>query len=128
MILLDTCTFLWLVSGSKQLSSNVKKTLLQSPEGLFLSSISGFEIGVKARKGQLKLPFGIQEWFRESLEYHGVHEIPVDSEIAIRSTELPPLHNDPCDRIIIVTSQIHDLTLLTPDPLIRQYSGVKIVW
>jgi hypothetical protein len=41
---------------------------------------------------------------------------------------LPPLHPDPCDRIIVATALEHDWTIITPDPLIRQYPGVTVVW
>lgn len=128
MILLDTCTFLWIVSDPDKLSEEAKKMIAKHSESLFVAAISAFEIGVKVRRGHLQLPFEMGRWFEASLQFHGIDEIPLNSEIAIRSTQLPLHHRDPCDRIIIATSQIHDLVLLTPDPLIHQYSGFKIVW
>ena len=128
MILLDTCTFLWMVSEPPSISESAAKLIRRHSESLFLSAISAFEIGIKARKGQLELPSKIKEWFDEALEFHGVNELPVSLEIAFQSTQLPPLHRDPCDRMIIATSQIHELTLLTPDPLIRQYPDLKTIW
>jgi PIN domain nuclease of toxin-antitoxin system len=128
MLLLDTCTFLWLTSNPKSLSEETRQLIVRYREDLYLSSISAFEIGVKSAKGQLILPQSAGEWFLKSLQHHGITEIPIDSGIALLSTELPPLHRDPCDRMIIATSQIHKMILLTPDPLIRRYPQARTVW
>ena len=128
MILLDTCTLLWLASDPEKLSEEAKKMILKHADGLFVSAISAFEIGVKANMKIFALPSSPAKWFRDALEFHGISEIPISSDIAILSTQLPPLHRDPCDRILIATSKIHDLVLLTPDKLISQYPGVKVGW
>ncbi len=128
MLLLDTCTLLWLTSDPSHLSKKCREQILRHSGDLFISSISAFEIGLKSQKGLLELPLETQEWFDKSLEYHGINEISVTSDIAIHSTQLPPLHRDPCDRMIIATSKIHDLIILTPDSLIQQYPQVKVIW
>ena len=128
MVLLDTCSFLWLVSDPDQIGAEARKWIVRQADSLFLSSISAFEIAMMVDRGCLELPFDLKSWFEKALGYHGVSEVPVTSEIAILSTRLPPLHRDPCDRMIIATSQVHDLTLLTPDPLIQRYPNVRVVW
>ena len=128
MILLDTCTLLWLSSDPSQLTHEAQQLIVKNAENLFVSAISAFEIGIKSRKGKLDLPLALGDWFEKTLQYHGISEIPVNSEIAIRSTGLPALHHDPCDRIIIATAQINDMTIITPDPLIKQYDGLKVAW
>ena len=128
MILLDTCSFLWMTSDPSKLSKEAKRLITKHAGEVFVSSISAFEIGIKAQKGQLDLPLEIHRWFSTALKFHDVTEIPVNAEIAGHSTQLPSIHRDPCDRMIISTSQIHDFILLTPDPLIRQYPQVKTVW
>ncbi len=67
-------------------------------------------------------------WCEEALAFHGLGEIQVSGTIASRSTMLPALHADPCDRIIVATAQLQDLTILTPDELIMAYPGIKVVW
>ena len=64
----------------------------------------------------------------EILEHHGIVEIPVDSEIAVFSVNLPHLHNDPADRIIIATSMIKKIDILSPDAIIKKYPNVVIKW
>jgi PIN domain nuclease of toxin-antitoxin system len=46
----------------------------------------------------------------------------------VRSTGLPPLHADPCDRMIIATAQLRNLCILTPDPLILAYPDTRAEW
>lgn len=128
MILLDTCTLLWITSSPEKLSPEAKQLIIQHSANLFVSSISAFEIGIKGAKGHLKLPDDTQKWWEKALEFHGISDLPVTADVAIQSTELPPLHRDPCDRMIIATSKIHELILLTPDPLIRQYPKIKTAW
>lgn len=128
MILLDTCTVLWLCADQRKLSARARKEIEKHPESLFVSSISAFEIGLKNRRGRITLPLPAQRWFDLALESHGIREIEVSARIAILATELPELHADPCDRIIVATAALHELVCLTPDPMIRQYPRVSVAW
>jgi PIN domain nuclease of toxin-antitoxin system len=128
MLLLDTCTFLWLVSDQRRLSGRAKKAVEANPESLFISSISAFEIAIKNRNKKLTLPLPAADWFAEAVDFHGIREVPVTIDIAIRSAELPPLHNDPCDRIIIATAIQNSMRIITPDHLIAQYDKSIVLW
>lgn len=129
MILLDTCTLLWLAGGlHKKLSETARELLRRHVGELCVSSISALEIGIKLRKGKLDLQTNPRDWFVRALAAHGVREIPVDGDIAARSTMLPPLHADPCDRIIVATAEHYDGTILTPDALVRAYPQVTCRW
>jgi PIN domain nuclease of toxin-antitoxin system len=128
MILLDTCTLLWLVSDQDSLSQNAKKIIVKNASTLFVSAISGFEIAIKNRNRQYDLPLPAMEFYTNALEFHGIHEIPITGKIVIQSVLLPQLHNDPCDRIIIATSMMNSLKILTCDSLISKYKQADVVW
>jgi PIN domain nuclease of toxin-antitoxin system len=128
MLLLDTCTLLWLVRGGKSLSRAARDAITASGARLFVSAITAFEVGVKHHRGALTLPLPPLAWYERALAFHDLEEIPVDGRIAARSTELPRLHNDPCDRIIVATAQRDGLIVLTPDPLIRAYPKTQMCW
>lgn len=128
MILLDTCTLLWLASDQKKLSSKAKKEIEKNAQSLFVSAITAFEIAIKCRNGKLELPLPSLYWFTEAVDFHGIREIPVTSSIAVSSVQLPPLHNDPCDRIIIATSQLNAMKIVTCDKLISQYENTEVIW
>jgi PIN domain nuclease of toxin-antitoxin system len=128
MGLLDTCTLLWLVADQGKLSAVARAYLAAHAGRLFVSAISGFEIAMKQRKGALRLPLPTHTWYMRVLEFHGLREIPVDGPIAIAAAELPPLHRDPCDRIIVATGLAHGLAVITPDAAIAAYPATSVVW
>ncbi len=127
MILLDTCTLLWLARG-QGLPPNVAAQIEDPEHAIFVSAISALEIGIKVAKGRLTLPMPLGTWWSAVLEQHGLGEVPVEAEIAIAATELPPIHADPADRILVATARHLGATLLSPDPMIAQYRGVKVAW
>ncbi|MBN2495181.1 MAG: type II toxin-antitoxin system VapC family toxin [Deltaproteobacteria bacterium] len=128
VLLLDTCTLIWLTSDQQSLSSRARACIQEHAGALHASSMSAFEIGIKHRKGTLRLALEPGAWFTAAMDLHGIREIPVDAGIAARSTALPDLHSDPIDRILIATAEEHGLTVVTPDRLIAQYGLVDVLW
>lgn len=119
-MILDTCAVLWLASGSKKLSRPTLKEINEAP-AVYVSAISGFEIAIKAAKGKLKLPNPPQEWFEKVVEHHGIAILPLDLHSCITAAQLPPIHDDPCDRFIIATAKLHDLAVVTADERFEDY-------
>ena len=128
MLLLDTCCLLWLVGEQHRLSARARQLIAAHADSLFISAITGFEIALKQAKGRLVLPLPAEPWLERALVQHSVGEIPVTWRIAARSATLPPLHADPCDRIIVATAEIEALLILTPDSLITSYPSAHVVW
>ena len=128
MILLDTCALLWLASDQKRLSVKAKKEIEKCAGALFVSAISAFEISIKCRNKKLELPLPSVDWFSEALDFHGIREIPITSSIAVSAVLLPPLHNDPCDRIIIATAHLNKMKIITCDPFISSYKQAVVIW
>ena len=128
MILLDTCTLLWLAADQKKLSARARSLIAKHAGALFISAITAFEIALKHRKRRLVLPLEPEQWIERALTFHGVAEIPVDWRVAARSTAVDVEHADPCDRIILATAEARDLLLLTPDPLMKACPSVRVEW
>lgn len=124
-VILDTCALLWLASGSKKLSRAALKEINAAP-AVYVSAISGFEIAIKVAKGKLKLPHSPQEWFEQVVEHHGLTVQPLELDVCIAAAELPPVHDDPCDRFIIAVARLHDLPVVTADERFEQY-GVTVL-
>jgi PIN domain nuclease of toxin-antitoxin system len=128
MMLLDTCVLLWLAADTTAISARAAELIRNTPEGLFVSAISAFEVGQKTAAGKLSLPRPVDAWFDAMLQWHGLHEIPVSGMIAARATLLPAIHRDPFDRLLIATAQEHQLQLLTPDATIAKYPNLETLW
>ncbi len=124
-MILDTCALLWLASGDKSLGRATLKEINQAP-AVYVSAISGFEIAIKVAKGKLKLPAPPGDWFEKVAEHHGLTVLPLDLSNCIAAAELPPIHNDPCDRFIIAAAKLHDLTVVTTDEQFVKY-GVRVI-
>jgi PIN domain nuclease of toxin-antitoxin system len=124
-VILDTCALLWLAQGRGELSEVALQRIDAAPV-VYVSAISGFEIGIKVQKGKLELPARPADWFAAVLAHHNLEVLPLDLEVCIRSTELPALHADPCDRMMIAAAQVHHMPVVTTDPIFAQY-GIEII-
>lgn len=127
MILLDTCSLLWLAMESEKLSAPATQAIAECSI-VWISTISAFELAQKHAKGKLRLPLSPFDWVRTALESHQLRLIPLDLESATGAASLPPIHADPFDRLLIATAMQHDLTLVTPDPQIQAYPNLKTLW
>lgn len=124
-MILDTCALLWLAQGAGALSKMALQSIDAAPV-VYVSAISGFEIGIKVQKHKLALPARPADWFAAVLEHHDLEVLPLTLDVCIRSTELPAIHADPCDRMIIAAAQLHHLPVVTTDPIFSQY-GIEII-
>ena len=124
--LLDTCAFIWTAEGGP-LSPSAVDAITSAGNDLFLSAASCWEIATKFSLGRLPLSGPPERVVVDAREKHGILPLGIDEESALRSGRLPWLHRDPFDRLLISQALTHDLTILTPDPLIGQY-GVKTRW
>lgn len=68
MLLLDTCTLLWLVAKQKELSAIARQAICDNKENLFISAILVFELGIKVNKKLLKFPLPLTEWLQSAID------------------------------------------------------------
>ena len=124
-LILDTCALLWLAQGGGRLSARARERIEAAP-AVYVSAISGFEIGIKHQKGKLELPARPLDWFAAVLEHHDIQVHPLDLPVCLRATELPAIHADPCDRLIIATAEAQHMPVVTADPVFQQY-GIDVL-
>ncbi|MCC6141960.1 MAG: type II toxin-antitoxin system VapC family toxin [Nitrospira sp.] len=125
--LLDTCTFLWIIAGAKELSPTAKEIFANPANEVLLSAVSVWELSVKHSLGKLPLPSVVERFVVEQRERHGIAVLSLDERAVLHLHKLPALHRDPFDRMLICQAIEHDCVLLTPDPLIAQYP-VRVQW
>ena len=126
-ILLDTVTFIMIVSDSKRLSKTAKRIFLNSNNKLFLSVISGWEIIVKNQLGRLPLHDKPKNILTEDVIMHKIETISLEMSDILQLVNLPKIHKDPFDRMLVCQAKTHDMPILTPDPLIKKYK-IKTLW
>ena len=120
-LLLDTCTFLWIVSGAPELSALVASAVSDPGNEVYLSAASAMEIAVKHARGRLVLPGAPDQYIPDARTRHAIDPLAIDEESALHVAKLEALHRDPFDRLLVSQAIVHGLTIATPDPLIRQY-------
>jgi len=126
-LLLDTATFLWVVSDAPELSERIRQLVVDPENDLYLSAVSAWEIAVKHALGRLPLPDPPERFVPEQRKQQGIEDLPLDEESALHLTRLPMLHKDPFDRMLVCQAITQGLLLLTPDELIIQYP-VRTAW
>ena len=127
-LLLDTCTFLWIVLDPTQLSTRAALLVQDPTNRLFLSGVSGWEIAVAYGLGRVLLQVSPELFVPSQRSLHGIDPLPLTESEALRVVTLPRIHKDPFDRMLICQAISHNFVLLTPDSLIRQYPGVQVDW
>jgi PIN domain nuclease of toxin-antitoxin system len=126
-LLLDTATFLWVISDAPELSSRVRELVVDPENDVYLSAVSAWEIAVKHALGRLSLPEPPERFVPEQRKQQGIEALPLDEESALHLTRLPMLHKDPFDRMLICQAITQAFLILTPDELISQYP-VRTAW
>ena len=125
--LLDTHAFLWMVTDDERLSRRARKVIADGNNELFLSAAGAWELVLKAQAGKLELDGGAAVFLREELPRNAISLLPIGLPHVLRLAELPPLHRDPFDRLLIAQAQVEGLPVLTADRAIKKYS-VRTIW
>jgi PIN domain nuclease of toxin-antitoxin system len=119
-VLLDTHLFVWFLAGSPKLGRSARKTI-EGASAVFVSSASVWEIAIKAALGKIEADAAV---VAEEIEGSGFIELPVSARHAARVAELPPLHGDPFDRLLIAQALCEPLIMLTADAALARYGSV----
>ena len=126
-LLLDTCTFVWVISDDPALSPRSRELFARPDNEVFLSVVSVWEIVVKHQLGKLPLPTPPRMFVAGHRERHRIAALPLEEGAVFPLSALPDRHKDPFDRMLACQAIHHGLTLLTPDPLLQQYP-VSHIW
>lgn len=126
-ILLDTCTFLWLVEGDPNLSATAREAIVDPENEVLLSPASAWEITIKHGLGRLSLGDSPDIYVPRQRSVHRIDTLPIDEACVLHIGKLPARHRDPFDRLLVAQAIVHGCALATPDPLIRQYP-VRVLW
>lgn len=129
MIILDTHIWVWNVQGDRRLKTDLIDLMQRhEPFGIGICSISLWEVAKAVELNRLTLPKSVFDWLEEALASPGVILLPLTSEIAVESTQLPGnFHKDPFDQLIVATARVYDVPLVTADSDVRKYPHVKLL-
>jgi PIN domain nuclease of toxin-antitoxin system len=120
---LDTHVLVWIATGDSRLSSAARKAIEAPDSALFVSGAIAWEYADLEQRGRFPgsgpLP-GLQDQLGFAL-------LDVPADLFRLAGQLPPIHRDPVDRMLIAQAMRLDLTIVTADRTIRRYP-VKTLW
>jgi PIN domain nuclease of toxin-antitoxin system len=123
-LLLDTHIFLWTVTGDARLKAPSRKLISRS-DAVYVSAASIWEIAIKSRLGKIDAD---PEALVAAIEDSGLVELPVSAEHAAAVAQLPLLHTDPFDRLLLAQAFTVPLRFLTADVSLSAYGpGVEVI-
>ena len=125
--LLDTVAFLWSVDEQDRLNPQAREILQRRDAELFLSPVVSWEIVIKVARGRLTLARSVNETLNLAFAEFDMQAQPITHAHSLALTELPPIHNDPFDRMLVAQARCENQVLVTADEKLKQYP-VEILW
>lgn len=126
MYLLDTNALLYFLYDSTKLSKKASDIIYRNNEKIHVSIASFWEIAIKSSIGKLVIKSSISKIAetceKEQFEILSIKPLHLDN---IR--QLPRIHGDPFDRLIISQAMTENLVIITKDETIPQYD-IKTIW
>ncbi len=126
-LLLDTHLILWAAGDPQRLSNEARELLVNSANELFYSAASLWEIAIKRSLDRSDFQVDPRRLWR-LLPLNGYRELAVTGEHGIAVENLPLLHKDPFDRLLLAQARTEGMVLLTQDLQLAKYGDpVRLV-
>lgn len=124
--ILDTNALIFYLYDPEQLSETAVDIVYNENNQIYVSIVSLWEIAIKSSIGKLKIKNSMQEiagicsqYKIELLAINPMHLDPI--------ADLPQIHGNPFDRLIISQALVENLTIVTRDSIIPKYN-VNVIW
>lgn len=121
-LLLDTQALLWWLADDPSLGPNARQLIENENNEVYVSAASAWEISIKKSIGKLKAPDDLDG----VIDAEGFEKLPVTFFHGERAGELPAIHRDPFDRMLIAQAQAEGLDIVSSDGMLGRY-GVKVI-
>ena len=125
-ILLDTHAALWFFENDDRLSKSALDAIYNLENMIYVSMASLWEIAVKISIGKLKFDGGI-DGFIEAIHKNEFCLLEISPEHIKMIMDLPLIHRDPFDRMLIAQAAVEDMAIMTLDANIMKYD-VRSIW
>jgi PIN domain nuclease of toxin-antitoxin system len=122
-LLLDTQILIWLPAADKRLKRPIVEIILDGETDLFVSAVTAWEYSDLRKRKRVSAPDAISDLQREL----GFTLLDLPAGVWADIENLPEIHTDPTDRMLISHCRLAELTLVTSDSKIREYP-VETLW
>ena len=121
-LLLDTHCLLWWLDDPSIISIQAYKLVSDPTNDIFISAAVIWEIAIKQSIGKLVVIGDVDSCIEKS----NFQQLPISSEHAWVTKQLPMIHKDPFDRMLVAQAMVENATIVTRDANIPLY-GVPFV-
>lgn len=124
-LLLDTHVALWAITDSDRLSRTARELITADRAVVWVSVVSLWEIAIKHSLGRGDMPVSAKAaagYFRAS----GFRVLAIQAEHTMGIEDLPDIHGDPFDRLLVAQALAEPMRLLTHDALVARYSDTIV--
>ncbi|MGB3722114.1 MAG: type II toxin-antitoxin system VapC family toxin [Pacificimonas sp.] len=122
-LLLDTQILVWFPVADRRLKRPVVDAIISADNELFVSAIVAWEYSDLRRRDRIDALDDIEE-LQNML---GFTLLDLPGDVWRDLDDLPTIHRDPADRMLISHARLTGLTLVTSDATIRKYP-VESFW
>lgn len=116
-LLLDSHVFIWFVEGNPRISQRARDAVRDSAEEVWVSYASIWELTIKLAVSRLLLPDPPEVMVARA----GMRLLPIELRHIRLVADLPRLHGDPFDRLLVAQAQTEGLMLVTADTAVQRY-------
>ena len=121
-LLIDTHLLVWAMGEPERLPAGCAAMLEDPSNSLVFSVASLWELVIKQALG--RPDFNLEpSLLRQTLLTGGWQELPIEASHALAVRQLPPMHRDPFDRLLLAQAQVEGMLLLTADSKLSRYPG-----
>ena len=121
-LLLDTQLLLWAAGQPKRLPAAARELIVDPANELLFSAASLWEVAIKSGLGRADFRADAH-LLRRGLLRNGYRELAVTGEHAVAVADLPAIHKDPFDRLLVAQAAVEGVVLLTADAVVARYPG-----
>jgi PIN domain nuclease of toxin-antitoxin system len=121
--LLDTHALLWWVTDDRRLSKRAREII--ATDEILVSVVSAWEIEIK--RGLGRIDADTHAILREVSTTEGFRWLEIRPSHVAALVDLPPLHRDPFDRMLVAQADHERVAMITRDKDVRRYP-IDVVW
>ena len=125
-LLLDTCAVIWLAEEEPvaKAAENALAKAADASQPVYISPISGWEIGLLVAGGRLKFSLSPEAWFERALAAPHLRLSDLSIQMLIESSFLPGRPpRDPADRILAASARANGYCIVTRDRQLLDYGA-----
>ncbi len=126
-LLLDTHVFIWWAVEPQRLPPRVYEACEDPGNELLLSVASLHEMQIKLNAGRLRLHKPLSGLVEEHVRENALGVLSVRASHIYALADLPGIHRDPFDRLLVAQAIVEDAFLARADETIAKYP-VRVFW